>query len=459
MKRYINTFLLTVILHILCTGFAYTQSGNHVWKAGIAREVITPQESMWLAGYASRDHSSEGTLHDIWIKVLALEDENGKKAVLVTSDLLGFPKSLSDRIRERLQKKYDLCRDQVILNSSHTHTGPVLKDALMDVYPLDNENLRKVELYTRNLEKRIVGLIGNALASMQPAKLYSQNGLTRFQVNRRNNKESGIDRLTDLNGPNDYSVPVIKVTNESGQIIAVAFGYACHATTLSSYKWSGDYPGFAQIELEKLYPGTTALFFQCAGADMNPLPRRSVALAQQYGRELAAAVDRVLNEEMNLLSPSLLTAYSEVELSLTGIPGKEELAKDAEISTGYEKRWASRLLDQISRGDSLIKKYPYPVELWKLGDQLIITLGGELVIDYTLRLKKMFGQEIFVLGYSNDVMSYIPSVRILNEGGYESESSQMAYGLAGRWNADTEELIISEVEKLADKINLKNSGR
>ena len=68
------------------------------------------------------------------------------------------------------------------------------------------------------------------------------------------------------------------------------FGYACHPTVLDGYEWSGDYPGFAQIELEKSYPGTVAMFFQGTGADMNPLPRRTVPLAQQYGEELAAAV-------------------------------------------------------------------------------------------------------------------------------------------------------------------------
>src|SRR5690606_39897908 len=71
----------------------------------------------------------------------------------------------------------------------------------------------------------------------------------------------------------------------------------------SDLLWSGDYVGFAQIALEKAYPGTTALFFQGAGGDQNPLPRRTVALAEQYGNTLAAAVERVVKEEMRPLSP------------------------------------------------------------------------------------------------------------------------------------------------------------
>jgi len=140
--------------------------------------------------------------------------------------------------------------------------------------------------------------------------------------------------VTDLNGPNDYAVPVLKVMNEAGNLMAVVFGYACHATVLSIYHLSGDYPGFAQIELEKMHPGITAMFFQGAGADQNPLPRRTVYLAQQYGRELAAAVDRVLSEEMRILAPSISTAYSEIRLPLSKPPTREELMKMEEESSG-----------------------------------------------------------------------------------------------------------------------------
>ncbi len=282
-------------------------------------------------------------------------------------------------------------------------------------------------------------------------QLFAQNGVTRFQVNRRTNNESILHLQTELRGPNDFAVPVLKILNTNGDLLAIAFGYACHATVLSFYQWSGDYPGFAQLELEKLHPGTTALFFQCAGADMNPLPRRSVALAQQYGRELAAAVDRVLNEDMRKLKSNLTTVYEEVELSLTNVPTKEELVKMQEEAPDYHKRWASRMLEQLERGDSFITVYPYPVEIWKLGDQLIIALGGELVIDYSIRFKKIFGLNTFVLGYSNDVMSYIPSARVLSEGGYEVVSSQAAYGLPSTWDSNIETLILNEVLKLAEQ--------
>lgn len=422
-----------------------------LWKAGVARMVITPEQSMWMAGYAARDHASEGTLHDLWVKALALEDADRNQAVLITADLLGFPKGLSDRIRDRLQKEFNLSRAQVILNSSHTHSGPVLKDALSDIYQLNSDQLDRIKLYTDKLEDQIVTLVGDALGSMEPVQLYAENGVTRFQVNRRNNDDATLQRQTELKGPNDYAVPVIKVLDEAGNLMAVAFGYACHNTVLSGYEWSGDYAGFAQLELEKMHPGATALFFQGAGADQNPLPRRTVALAKQYGRELAAAVDRVLNEDMRQLQPRLSTAYAEVDLALDGLSTEEELSKIVASASGYQKHWAIRQLEQIKRGDSRQTSYPYPLQVWQLGDQPLISLGGELVIAYAIELKRIFGQHIFVLGYSNDVMAYIPSTTILREGGYEGASSQMVYGLPGTWSSDIETVILQEVVKLAEQ--------
>ncbi len=431
--------------------FVTAQTVEPLWKAGVSEVIITPGKSMWLAGYGGRDKPSEGTLHDLRAKALALEDASGNKAVLVTSDILGFPKGMSDRIRDRLEERYGLSRARVILNSSHTHSGPVLLDALYDIYPLNSSELGKVEEYSKELEDKVVSLVGAALGKMEPAKIWSNNGVVRFQVNRRNNNEALIDRQTSLNGPNDYAVPVIKVEKPDGRLLAVAFGYACHPTVLSFYKWSGDYPGFAQLELEKSHPGTMAMFFQGAGADMNPIPRRTVELARQYGRELAAAVDRVLNEGMTELEPKLICNYGEAELSLTGIPNAEELTRMAENSSGYNQRWAKRNLAMLKNGEKPITSYPYPVQIWQMGNQPVITLGGELVIDYAIRLKQLFGPQLFVMGYSNDVMSYIPSARILREGGYEGATSQIVYGMPGTWDADIETKIIKKILDLAEE--------
>jgi hypothetical protein len=449
--KIISSFLILAFYH--ADVFAQVKTGKG-WKAGVARVVITPKQPLWMAGYANRDHPSEGKIVDLWAKALALEDSVGKRVVLVTADLVGIPKPLSDLVRDQLQKRFNLSRSQIAINTSHTHTGPVLTNALVDIYPVNPSQQKNIDEYTNQLAEKLVALVDKALHSMEPVHVYSGNGVTRFQVNRRNNVESTLTLQSDLNGPNDYAVPVIRVENNKGKLIAVAFGYACHNTVLSGYKWSGDYAGFAQLELEKRHPGATALFLQGCGADQNPLPRRTVQLAQQYGQELAAAVDRVLNEDMQRLSPRLSTAYSEVELALNAPPTKEELVKKAAESTDYQKRWADHLIRDLDSGEVLRTSYPYPVEVWTLGNQHIIFLGGEVVVGYAIRLKRIFGPNTFVFGYSNDVMTYIPTAKVLQEGGYEGATAQIVYGLPNTWRSDIETLIVQQVLRVANKAGI-----
>ena len=426
------------------------QDSPSSWKAGVAKINITPSEPHWLAGYASRTAPSDGKLTDLWVKALYLEDAKGKRSVLITSDLLGMPKALSDNIRAEINKKYGLKIDEVLINSSHTHSGPVLEAALVDIYDLDEKNKQRVISYSTQLGKQIVELVGMAMKDIKPVKIFSENGVTRFQVNRRNNKEANLEQQTSLSGPNDYAVPVLKVIDaKSNDLMAIGFGYACHPTVLSSNEWSGDYVGFAQIELEKEYPGVLAMFFQCTGADQNPLPRRTVGLAKQYGKTLAAAVTRVLEEDMKELAPALTTNYKEIDLKLATPPTREELAKVATETSGYESRWAKRMIEKIDRNEKLQTSYPYPIQLWSLGDQKIVALGGEVVIEYGIQVKKLLGEETFVLGYSNDVMAYIPSEIVLKEGGYEGDTSQKVYGLPAKWAEGIEKSILKGVSDLA----------
>ena len=445
-------YLCLVLSILMCMDNIHAEG----WKAGIATTAITPDVNIWMAGYAARNQHANDKLHDLWAKALALEDSLGNRSVLVTLDLLGLPKPAYDRICKRLSMELNLTKAQIILSASHTHSGPVLADALDDIYPADIDRDKSITRYTAQLESKIITLVSNAFLKMSHANIYAENGVTRFQVNRRNNREGALLQQTELKGPNDYAVPVIKVTDMEGNIRAIVFGYACHATTLDGLAWSGDYPGFAQIELEKMYPGAVAMFFQGAGADQNPMPRRTVPLARQHGLTLAAAVERVLQEKMKLLLPVLLAAYKEVELPLTAPPSKEKLMEIAEQDpVFYYKRWAARILDGIEKGQGPLTSHPYPLQVWNIGGQPLMSLGGELVIEYAIELKRAFGQEIFVMGYSNYIPAYIPSVTILREGGYEGDTSQRVYGMPGKWSEEIEPLIYQGIKELAASIDVK----
>lgn len=422
----------------------------------MAKINITPTESLWLAGYGARQRPSQGVISDLWIKALALQDISGQRSVLVTMDLEEIPRAISERIKGKLNDQFGLTTAQVVLNVSHTHSSPVLED-FGDIYSLDSIQKNRIKLYTHELIEKVIMLVDNALKAFEPVKLYSGNGIARFQVNRRNNNELKLNPLTALEGPNDYAVPVIKVVNRSGKLMAVAFGYACHNTVLDDYKWSGDYAGFAQEEVEKNHPGAVALFFQGCGGDLNPLPRKKVVLAQQYGRTLSSAVEAVLAEPMRELSAELRYSYKEISLPLSPPPTMEDLLKTLEKFSGYQKRWAARQIEILRKEHELPSAYPFPIQIWQLGEQVMMMLGGEPVVEYAVKLKEMFGQDIFVLGYSNDVMAYIPSASIINEGGYEGASSVMTTYLPSTWDTTIETIILSEMLNLANEAGVSKN--
>lgn len=432
------------LIFISSSPILLSQNSSDEWKVGVARQNITPQYSVWMAGYASRTSPSEGKLHDLWAKAITLEDAQGKRSVLITADLLSIPKEFSEVIKNKVKLKYGLEKSQVILSCSHTHSGPVLSRALKYIYPMNFDDWRIVDKYTKKLEGKLLQLVDESMKSLIPAKIYTQNGIARFQVNRRNNKEGALQSTTELKGPNDYAVPVIKVEGLDNNLIAVIFGYACHPTTLSINKFSGDYPGFAQIELEKLYPGATAMFFQGAGGDQNPLPRRSMPLAIQYGKQLASTVERVLSEDMVKQESTLETKYNEIDLPFDDPLSLKELQKITKRDD-YKGRWAQGMIDVLRKNGYLKDFYPFPIGYWKIGDQQVFVLGGESVIGYSLKLKEIFGDEIFVMSYANDVMGYIPSEVVLAEGGYEGDISQRVYGLPAKWASGIESFIINGI--------------
>ncbi len=296
---------------------------------------------------------------------------------------------------------------------------------------------------------------GKALADLAPARLAAGQGTTGFAVNRRNNLEPYVPKLIAegaLKGPVDHSVPVLAVYLPDGKLKAVLFGYACHNTVMDFYQWSGDYAGFAQLALERSHPDANAMFFMGCGADQNALPRRKLQLAERYGNMLAAAVEEVLLAPPHTLSPELRTAMEMVTLHLGPPPTEAELKKLSTDKTPMIRRWATRLLAEVKAGKPFLHSYPLPVQAWQFGgQQLLITLGGEPVVDWALKFKQEFGPQTWVAGYCNDVMNYIPSLRVLREDmpplaqgrwGYEGAQATIVYGLpAFRWAEDVEDLL------------------
>ena len=337
------------------------------WKTGTAKEKVTPQDPLWMAGYAARTHPASGVLNDLWAKALVLEDERGVRAAIISLDLIGIGPDVARPICAELEAKHRLPRANVVIFCSHTHSGPVVGRAARTMHydQVDDAQRQLIDRYAASLRQSVVEMVARAIDGLRESQLSWGTGKASFAVNRRNNKEAEAPRLREagqLLGPIDHDVPVLAIRDSSGALTAVLYGYACHATVLGDYEWSSDYPGFAQSELEAEHTGCTALFFAGCGGDQNPLPRRKVDYARQYGRDLAKAVDDVLKGPMEPLTATLQTAYVEVPLELAKIPTRDELEKDAQSTDRFISVRARVCLDRLRSGESIPSTYPYPIQ-------------------------------------------------------------------------------------------------
>jgi hypothetical protein len=451
------TRLLSLLLALAAVPAAAADPG---WQAGFAAVTITPTQPMWMSGYAARTAPAEGTETDLFAKAMVLRTPDGRRLVLVTFDLVGIDRRLSQRICEGIRSKHGLPREAVCLAVSHTHCGPVVRDNLRSMYFLPDAEWAKVERYTDALPGRVLEAVDAATAKLEPVTLSWAVGTAGFAVNRRENKEPEVPKLRAagrLKGPVDHDVPVLAARDAGGRLKGIVCGYACHATVLSFQKWCGDYPGFATAELEAAHPGAVAMFVAGCGADQNPIPRRSVELARWYGKQLAAAVEAVLAKPMTPAAPEAAASYAEADLPLAEVPTREALVTDTTAKDKYVAARAKMLLEKLAAGQPLPAAYPYPTQAWRLGKELTwVFLGGEVVVDYSLRLKRELGPgPVWVSGYANDVMAYIPSARVLREGGYEGATSMVYYGLPAVWGPRVEDVVAAAAKDRAAAVRGK----
>lgn len=421
------------------------------WKAGAASVNITPEGPVWMAGYASRKKPSEGVASDLHAKALAIEDARGTRLVVVTMDLISVPRPLRDWLEEQVRTKFDLPQAGLLMNASHTHCGPELRMARLIDDDVKAELVPAAEAYMARLQAQLVAVVGDAIKQMAPAKLDFQRARCGFAMNRRRPVPGGYKNAPNFEGPVDHEVPVLRVSDPEGKLVAVLFGYACHNTTCGDFLIRGDYAGYAQHYFEESHPGVTALFMTGCGADQNPYPRRTEELCKYHGRSLAVAVEAALETEPKPLRGPLRTGFADVAIDFAPPPSREELEQTAASGREPQSGHAARLLKQMQEEGGVRSTYPCPVQVVRFGTDLtLVAIAGETCVDYALRLKReLAGPAVWVAGYCNDVFGYLPSLRLLREGGYEAGGAMLWGSLPGPFTETVEDRVISSILKLA----------
>jgi len=431
--------ILALLILLPALSFADTR------QVGAASMDITPDYPVRLSGYGSRRAPNTGISQRIYAKALAIGSDAEGPAVIVTVDNCGVPAAMRDEVLKRLATKTKVTGERFAICSSHTHCAPMLTGILPNLFGMDipAEHLPAIERYTRELTDHIEKVVLTALAERKPATLAWSVGQVGFAANRRNFPLK----------PVDHDLPVLRATDADGKVRAIFTSYACHCTTLALDEIHGDWAGCAQEALQREFPGAIALTALGCGADQNPNPRRTMELVKKYGEDLGAEAKRLMQGEMKPVNGPLACKTKQIELAFDKLPTREQWQALTTSKTPAVAYHAKKNLARLDRGEALPTRVPYLVQTWSFGDDLaMVFLPGEITVDYSLRIKREFDRaRLWVNGYSNDVPCYVPSRRVLEEGGYEGAGAMVYYDRPTKFAPDVEELIMQAVHEVTPK--------
>lgn len=440
-----------ILLSLFLSPFAILAADTR--QVGAASFDITPDYPVRLSGYGNRRLPNTGVSQHIFAKALAIGSDEEGPAVLVTVDNCGVPASMRDEVLRRLAMKTKVSGERFAICSSHTHCAPMLIGVLPNLFGMDvlAEHLPAIERYTRELTDNIEKVVLAALVDRKPSTLAWGVGKVGFAANRR---------AFPLK-PIDHDLPVLRVTGADGKVRAIFTSYACHCTTIGIDEIHGDWAGVAQEALQREFPGAIALTALGCGADQNPNPRRTMELVKQYGEDLGAEAKRLAQGEFKPVNGALECRTKQIQLAYDKLPTREEWEGLAASKTPAIAHHAKKNLARLDRGEKLPTELPYLVQRWSFGDDMaMVFLPGEITVDYSLRIKREFDRSrMWVNGYSNDVCCYVPSRRVLDEGGYEAAGAMVYYDRPTKFAPDVEERIMGAVHEVMPKPFLSTAAQ
>jgi putative membrane-bound dehydrogenase-like protein len=425
------------------------------FEAGVARVDITPTHPVRLSGYGTRREESTQAAQALWAKAIAVGIATREPFLLLTVDNCGVPAWLREGVLRRLGSA-GVTSERFALTFTHTHSAPCLTGALVNIFAEDipPAHQANVDRYTRDLADKLVQVSLAALADRRPARLEWSSGKLRFAQNRR----------TLNGGVVDHDFPLLAVRTPAGALRALFASYACHSTALGGdfNEAHGDWAGSAQLAIEADHPGAVALIALGAAGECIPTgvrelpPPQRLAETSRLGRTVADEARRLLDRGLRPITGAPEGRVKSVDLPLVPLPIREEwLARLRQAGPGIAYH-ARKNLARLDRGEKLPTHVPYLVQSWSFGrDLTMVFLPGEVVGDYSLRLKREFDSDRFWFNaYSNAAPAYIPSRRVLALGQYEATTSTRYYDLPASFAPEVEELIVDAVHDVVPRAYL-----
>lgn len=438
-----------MLFSFVCNGQRNTTAPGAM-DIGVASIDITPEGPVRLTGYANRSNKeATEVIHRLAAKAMAFGSDDQEQSIFITVDLVGIPGRITAELAERLSAKTGIDAAHIAICASHTHGGPEVgnllnilqyRDKSFSDSLLSRDQLLNIARYTVELTNKLEAVAMAALKDRKPSLLAWGQGQAGFAKNRR-----------AQGGPVDPSLPILRVTTPEGKLRSVLVNYACHGTTLDGNvnKIHGDWISEAQKRIEANHTGAIAMVAIGCGADANPNPRGAIENMVLHGQEIAANVEKLLTAQLQPLTTPPVARIKWVELPFSHVPSVPELV-EATKDNSVKGYYARLSLDRIARGHAISKTLAYPVQTWTFGNAFaMVNLAGEVVADYSVRLKNELGAEkLWVNAYANDVPCYIASRRVIEEGGYESETSMYWYDKPSPFATEVEDIIVGAVHEL-----------
>ncbi|BCT74431.1 hypothetical protein SCMU_02730 [Sinomonas cyclohexanicum] len=409
-----------------------------------AKNEITPtmDTNPYLAGYGSADGgrtvSTDTPYEPLWCRALVIW-EDGHPNLIMSTDILDLPRSMHQNIRPRILALASWGSSDLLIQSTHTHNGPVLVDTLQPFMAYGLAEMDQIRSYSSWLEDTMVQTAQDALNAGQTSiSLDYQFTTQTWSVNR-----AGLTY-------NETDVPVLVARDSGGSPAAIVFSYGCHPVAAGDQdQYDGDYPAGACNYIEN-NSNAFALFIQGPAGDQNPANAPSWTLRDQDGDSLGTAVLNAAQTAGRALTGPITTQYQEVQLPFDIDTSAGNLAAvradyasrlpNPNGQPAWYQRHAQVMLARIDSGN-VASGLPSPFQVWTIGSSTPLQMafvGGELVSGYGVYFRSRYGgsSALWIGGYANESCAYIPSNEFLPpnmplgsyEGGWEPDYPGLAGG-------------------------------
>jgi neutral ceramidase len=434
------------------------------YLVGVAEVDVTPAIGTKLAGFAARTGDATGVYLPLRSIVTAITDRaTDQTVIIVVVEWLGFYDN-TDHVRALINAATGVPTDDILLSGTHTHCGPPMRKHV------DADCRTGIDApFLQASFAKIAATAQRAMAGRTPMAMASTTGWCGLGHSRRKpDGQGGVTWNPTLEAPHDHTVPMMRFTDEAGKLRHIIFGYAAHTSTAGQIlEFGGDYAGFAMVEIDQALGCTSAFLQGCAGDQKTYVPkvghegfpRYTIDEVHAMGRQLAEAVQHELAHGLwQNVAGTLSTQRRRIDLQLT-VLSREEYAAELESPNEFFARWAREHVAMLDRGQQPDTAMAFEIQTVRFGESLVLlAMSGEMSAEYGLRAVKELGAQfgqVWPMGYTNEIVGYVPSERQLPEGGYEVLFNLQYIGKPGPYESGTEEKIFTAMREMVNGVTIE----